>query len=432
MSFLDVVRRGARSNPYIDYGYGSSSSFLRLGGTGKQWEVGDLNANGVVAICSSVIVDKIGQGAPIAASSEKFGGFKKDDSRTVMFNNCFVAPFDTITTFSILAVSLKLYGMAYLLKTRVGGPGSKVIGYTPFMKPQVSFDAVGGVPRWKFKLHGGSGKERVALEEDVIVLRYGVPDPRNPLNFNSPLLSLIRTVATDNECDNFLASVLTNGGVPSHIISPESPVERGKQSEWRQRIVEALTRFTRDGRGFAWPMPEPIKVTNLAFDPSQMQIVEIDKIAITKLCAAMGVDPMAASLPSENRTYANYGEARKALVEDTILPLWKLMLEQIEPHLRSDQVWVGSTAGVSLVCDRSLYPEVSDDKFKIAAEVREDFKTGIITRGEARAARGLQGDLNDARLYQDIIAASRPGTRALSVTARARLEELHARLDQES
>ena len=305
------------------------------------------------------------------------------------------------------------------------------------MDRQVQVDAVGGDLRYRIRLHGESSKESVFLSEDVIEICYGLPDPKNPLRSISPLLACLREVASENECSTFIASVLGNMGFPGAIISPSTPIEQTKQLKWAQTVREAIRTYTRDRRGEPYVAPEPLNVQQVGFDASQMQVVEFSKLSIQKLCGALGVDPMAVGLPSsESKKFNSYPEARKALIEDAVLPLWAVILSAIEPHLKADRIWTGTGASsqVRLVVQKSFYPELNIDRLAQREDIRKTWKDGLINRGRALELLGEPAE-NDKRLYPELLAelkmASAGGRARYLAREHERLEKLHADEDSQ-
>lgn len=419
-------------------GYGSDYRTLFYGGTGKDWraEAGDIHANSAVAIALGTQLDKMSQGRIIAATIGRDKTLKVQDAETLALNVLNLTPLGT-RWIHVLSASLKLTGMAYMVKIRqdASNPRSKVIGYIPFFSSQVQRDSSGNTTRYLITLHGGGSRQAYFRDEDVIPIGYGIPDLRDPTMSISPLMMCLREVASDNHCATFIASVLGNMGFPGAIISPSNPVAENLQVKWANRVREAIRTYTRDRRGEPYVAPEPLNVQQVAFDASQMQVVDFDKISIHKLCGALGVDPMAVGLPSsEQKKFNSYPEARKAMIEDAILPLWSVILKAIEPHLKSDGFWFGTGASsqVTLVVDESTYPELRDDKYKVTEDVERKFKANIINRGRALELLGEPPE-NDKRLYSEILAelkVASSGARARYLAREhERLERLHADQD---
>lgn len=427
MSFLKrLLTRGQsaqRAHPLVDQQ--QVKSWFRLGSTGRDWqrEQADAWANGVVASVLSTILDKVSQSGPVAYSPDARDGIVIHKEGTAAIAKAMrLTPLGEWSFWRILATSLKLFGMAYI----VFDEQTKTL--TPFMEPQVTRDPKSGKLQYKVRLHGNSGRERIYQEEHVTVIQYGIPDPRNPLLYLSPLLSCVREIVGENEVNNFMASVLYNMGMPGVIISPKEPIKDGALAKaWTQKFKEAIAGFTRDRISGTLVTPDPVDIMPVSFAPNQMNLDALDRLFITKICSALGVDPMAVGLPSDNRTYNNYAESRKALIEDCILPLWDVMLGPFESAMRKHGLMPGVLNGVTISCDRSKYRELEDDKFKKSQDVRDTFRSGITTRGEARQSLGYKTDTNDSRTFIDMMAESRGGAVRTRFTAeeRRKIEKLH-------
>ena len=124
MSFLKTIQRGAlaqrEATKVADHGFGSSRRSLIYGSTGKNWAVGagDLHANAIVAIALQTQLDKIMQADPCAVvvsrDQEKF-----QEAETLALGVLRNSPIGSRWA-AVLAASLKLYGMAYIVKIREG------------------------------------------------------------------------------------------------------------------------------------------------------------------------------------------------------------------------------------------------------------------------------------------------------------------------
>lgn len=424
MSFLKrLVGREPSQRSLVEHN--STKSYLRLGSTGRDWgkEQRDAWANGVVASVLSTILDKIAQSGPIGVRPDAKGNMVEEEATTkAVYDALDLSPVGADSFFDILAFSLKVFGMAYIIRNKE----SNVIA--PFMSNQVERDVIAGRLRYKVRLHGGGTTDKYFDPEDVWPVKYGMPDPRNPLVYISPLIACVREIVGENETTNFMASVLYNMGMPGLIVSPEQPIkDEGAAKKWTTKVREALTRYTRDARGEPYVAPDPVKIQTVSFAPNQMNLDALDRLFITKICSALGVDPMAVGLPSDNRTYNNYAEARKALIEDTVLPLWDVMLPPLEKALRESGYLRATMRGVHLAVNRKAYRELEDDRFKVSTDVQAIFKAGVSTRGEARQALGFKTDTTDSRTFFDMMAESRGGAVRTRFTAeeRRKIEKLH-------
>jgi phage portal protein BeeE len=85
----------------------------------------------------------------------------------------------------------------------------------------------------------------------------------------------------------------------------------------------------------------PIEISNPGFSPEEMILDKVRAIPVTRICAAMGIDPMVIGLPSDTKTYANYEEAIKAAYYRTIIPLHRRTDKQLTRQCVKDVIgWV--------------------------------------------------------------------------------------------
>lgn len=428
MRFSDAVktmiRRGAQST-MIAPTY-SRGSWIN-GSTGEDWRriVGSPESNGTVATCLQAIIDKIAQSGPIAGIYDARGNFKSSevDTKFLALNlaNGFGASF-----YEIIAMSQKIFGPAYGLVERNEKGG--IFAIIPLMDPQVKPDIRDGKQVYHVMPHGGT-QTVIVNESNIIDFSSGIPDPKNAKRKTSSLQMNLRAVCTDNEADTFNAALLRNLGMPGIVASPkEGEVKKGNERAVKDRIRDDLDNFTQDNRFRTWVTPVPADIKTVGFSPDQMGVSDTDKLAIQKICASLGIDPMAVGLPSETKTYANYSEARRAFIEDTILPTWDHILTPLAEYALANR-WF-TNPGTVLIVDRSKYVELNSDQFDKNNNAIAVFKAGISNRDEARAAVGL-APIKDTRTFFDMGGSSGGSadgtntTKGLSRAQRLAAEKLH-------
>ena len=386
MSFLETVRtltrRGVASN--LVHPSRSRASWIN-GSTGEDWQrlAGSVHSNGTAAICLQAIMDKIAQSAPVAGIYDAKKNFKPSDVDTRFLEMKLASVFGS-SFYEIIAFSQKAFGPAYGVVER--DERGVLQGIYPFMDPQVRPDVENGEQIYFVMPHGGTGKPIKVRVVDMIDLSSGLPDPKDASRRVSTLQMNLRAVCTDNECETFNAAIM-RAPFPGIIASPkDGSVEKGKGKEVKQKLEDDLETMTGDRRGQRWVLPVPSDVSTLGFSPDQMAVSETKKLSLQQICAALGVDPMAVGLPSETKTYANYSEARRAMIEDTVLPTWDHILAPLEAYALANK-WFTNPA-TKLIVDRSKYVELDSDKFDKDKNARENFKTGLTNRDEARAECG--------------------------------------------
>jgi hypothetical protein len=338
---LDNFTTGNRGNATWHYG-----------ATGHDWrtEAGEVQTNAAVAISLQAILDKSASRPPIAGTYDAKGIFKPDDVSTKVVNMFRLSPGFGWSYNQIIAASLKLYGMAYGIVLRSPDPQNP-IEIAPFMQTQVIPDVRNGEQIYRYRLHGDTlGTYRIAVEDDVVVYEYGIPDPKNPTKTVSPVQMVLREICTENQIATFTAMLLKIWAFRALYSFPRRASRRTRQrasfSELKSLGIALLETMSAES-GF---LPSAGKVESNSFRPKDMMLVEIDKVMQQKVCAAIGVDPMAIELPSDTKTYANCSEARRAMIEDTVLPLWQHILGPLEQFLNDNDMFTKSN--ISLVVDR--------------------------------------------------------------------------------
>lgn len=413
-----------------------AGSFFRPGGTGVNWavEAGDFQSNSTVAIGLGNILDLVAQGKITATKT--VGSRQEIDQRAALLALDFLqaCPFGLPAFLKTIAGSMKVYGMAYALVER--DKGGRPAYLIPLSAMMVARRVRYGELLFEITQIGGSGTKLVVPESEVIVFRHGNPDPLNPGIIVSPLMVMAKEICGDNEASTFLTSVLRNSGVPGVVIVPKERMAEGDGPtlKARSRIAEMWRALTRDRRGEPFVSPFPVDIHQIGFSPDNVKAVSSASYFKSLILAALNIDPMAAGLPSENKTYANYGEARKALIEDSILPLWAEILDPITAFLKSNALWAGVRDMTVLTIDRSSYPQLNYGELERMAALRDDFKAGLISRGEARQAFGYDTETKDATSYFDLLASAKGAAARsrLSPSERRRLEILHAEDDAPS
>ena len=182
-------------------------------------------------------------------------------------------------------------------------------------------------------LYRTDGEEITLSLDDVIHFQWGM-DPYNPRKGLSPLAAELRSVVSDNEISTFHAALLRNSGIPGVILSPKghpgqitAPTFQPEQAKEVKRLWRERTRG--ENRGDAFVPSVPLEANVLGFSPEQLALDKTTRLILPRICAALGLDPMVLGLPSESKTYNNYGDAMEAAYERHIIPLQYAIAEQL-------------------------------------------------------------------------------------------------------
>jgi HK97 family phage portal protein len=224
----------------------------------------------------------------------------------------------------------------------------------------------------------------IALDKKDIVHIKWMIDPAQPWLGIGPIALAAQEVDTDNEVSRYIFSLLKNDAMPQVVItlvedadtSPET-IKR-LRADWKQK-------YGGSKRGEPAFLTAGMKVERLALDLTQLAYEALNKVPESRICANFGVSPIVAHLTSglERSTFANYGEARQALAEDTLVPLWRLVASEQQ---QAFELWY---PGVKLAHDLEVVRSLQDNSDDVWNRARGAFNDGLATRAEARSMVGL-------------------------------------------
>jgi HK97 family phage portal protein len=226
--------------------------------------------------------------------------------------------------------------------------------------------------------------------EDVVHFRFGL-DPENPRRGFSPLKSVLREVYTDDEAARFTASLLRNMGVPGLIISPDTdiPITQPEAEATKQYMTD---KFGGDRRGEPMVMTGKTKVQQFGFSPEQLLLRELRRIPEERVTAVLGVPAIVAGLGAglDRSTFTNMAEAREAAYESGIIPMQRILAEDIRFQLLTD--FEPDVHQWRFGFDLSKVRVLQEDLFRQAQRLDLLWRSGEITRAEVRRPLGYQVD----------------------------------------
>jgi HK97 family phage portal protein len=164
---------------------------------------------------------------------------------------------------------------------------------------------------------------------DVVHFRFSA-DPDDPRKGYSPLKSVLREVFTDDEAAAFTASLLRNMGVPGLLVTPDSDVPIS-DSDAKETKAFLLEKFTGDKRGEPLVMTSKTKIQQFGFSPEQLLLRELRRIPEERVTAVTGIPAIVAGLGAglDRSTFTNMGEAREAAYEAGIIPMQRILAEEV-------------------------------------------------------------------------------------------------------
>lgn len=297
-------------------------------------------------------------------------------------------------------LSLVAFGNAYLVKDRSVSGRLNALVYVPTHQMVAVNDrnspfgdrAADGTHLVTFYEYRSSDGRIIPFRvEDVVHFRWGV-DPMAVRYGLSPIWSVLREVATDNNAATLGAALLANAGIPGVAISPKTEVAGQLTPDQKEALNEKFRRrVTGDMAGAPFISPFPVDYTIIGFSPDKLVLNETRALAVTRICAPFGIDPMVLGFPSETKTYSNFEEAARNAWRSACKPIARLISDTLYNQvLRVDYPIDSESARV--YWDFSEVAEEQENITQEAERLRKLFMADAITRSDLRAALGYEVD----------------------------------------
>jgi len=282
-------------------------------------------------------------------------------------------------------------GNAYITKIKNASGQTIELWYTPskLIQPRAPKDTTTEyVTYYEYKPFGQSIRLEV---DDVIHFRYGI-DPENVRKGLSPLGSVLREIFTDDEAANYSASLLKNMGVAGLFMTPReslSGLSREAAETMKRKFKE---RFTGDRRGEPFVSNMPLDIMKLSFSPSEMNLRDVRRIPEERVASVLGIPAIVAGLGAglDRATFSNMSEAREMAYESGVIPLQRLIATDLTTQFLNEFQEMGQFA-----FDNRMIRVLQDDQVSNANRITNLYKSGIITRAEARQQSGLSYEETD-------------------------------------
>ena len=234
-----------------------------------------------------------------------------------------------------------------------------------------------------------NGKIEILDPKNVVHFMNGV-NLQNTRSGQSPLISVLREICTENECATAAAAIMRNLGIPglSFIPDPVGAADLTLDQKHQLRLM-ASEKMAGDRRGEMMIMPIPGKLEAFGFTPEQLAFDKIRRIPQTAITAAFGIPAMFLGLAAglDASTYANYQEAREAFYESFLLPTYKAIADQLTTNILP--AFGEDPDEMQFHFDTSNIKALNEPEDQKATRIREDWDSGIITLREAKMAKGF-------------------------------------------
>ena len=239
---------------------------------------------------------------------------------------------------------------------------------------------------YKYIVDGASDAPLIPWQQ---VIHVRETDPLNDYRGLSPVLVAARMGDLDNNSVDFMRAIFKHG-YPGGVLK----FKRRVQPEDRRRAKVAWDEAHSGPNGWRSTsvLDDDVDWTKIGFDPKEADMSSVFGVSETRICMVFGVPPIVigARIGLEFATYANYAAARRSFWEETMLPWYKLNATALNRGLRRHDAF----AGYSIAYDFAQVVALQDDPSARSNKLVAEFKAGLITKNEARAALGHPRDVN--------------------------------------
>ena len=206
------------------------------------------------------------------------------------------------------------------------------------------------------------------------MLHLKLTDPRKPWRGIAPLDSVKDNADLQYLVDAWNRNVLDNAGVPSLAFSTEHGLDDNSYNRLKEAISENVSGATNARRPLL--LDNGLSVQQMALTPADMDFANLQKRVTRAIAVAFGLDPMLLG-DGENQKFSNYQEARKAAIEDVIIPYGNAFCDAINRALLP--------IGEELRVDVDAIPELQSGMKEKAEGLNA---AGVLTIEEKREALG--------------------------------------------
>jgi HK97 family phage portal protein len=376
------------------YGSGQLQNLLRraLPGSTKDWSriAGDLGLNGIVASAIDWYVRNYPQATPKYYRPVDSQQAEPVEDHPVLQLMAQPDPRIMGSLYWGWAIQdYKLFGNTYLRKIRSTTRG--VVTALQFL-PQDMVRPVGnGTNPLTHYVYTTDGRSFDIPVSDIIHIRYN-RDPQDIRLGRSPVMAVLREIATDNTASTTAYGLLANGAMPSLIVGPDAKdqtvdISMDDARQVKRQLHEDLTG---DGSGGIVVMTGAYKLDRVSLTPSELALDSVRRVPEERICSALGINPMVLGLGSglERSTYSNYERAQQAAWEDGMVPLLRTLADAITADLLPE--YPETQEGDFIQYDLETVRALADDLAAEAERAERLYKAGIIDRAEAKRIAGLE------------------------------------------
>ena len=375
--------------------YGSNVSFIQgFDTTAGNWNVeglGNGESNSAVTACLQLLGVSFSEARLEVCTRDENGDkiYVNNHPLSLLMRrpNPFMSG-DVIQQYIINAMHVS--GDAYLLKqhNEVGELVSLYPLFPENVTPKGTKEDL--INRYEYEM----SEEKVVFDrKDVVHFRLGL-NPKDHKTGFSPLKTVLREVYGDESAGQMATALLSNMGVPSVLISPKG--DYGLTAEEGEQIAKTYqSKVSGKNKGKPLVLSGSMEVEKMAFSPKDLDIGLLRRLPEERVSAVLGVPAVLAGLGAglDRATYNNTKELREFFTEQKLIPLWRMVAEEITQQILLKDY--DSSALYEAQYDFSEVRALQGDEIEMYNKLNIGVQGGWVTIAEARKEAGLP--VNDSQ-----------------------------------
>lgn len=379
----------------------------KLPSSNRDWvaEAGDLSLNSIVAICTRWYLTNFSQVA--FQVNSKISGQKEVQMNdiTELLRDPMNGNIPPSIVWGNYIQDYLLLGNAYIRKIR--GIGNSVIAleYLPADMVRPVGDSKIAT---QYYIYTVTGAEYKIEKQDIIHWRFGRSTTDIRLGL-SPVTSVLKQIATDNQASTTSYGLIKNGALPSMIIGPDANDNSVDISPDDAKTIKRRLRedFASDNAGGIAVLSGAYKMERVSFSPSELDLSSLTRICEERIPAALGLNAMVLGLGAglAHSTYSNYEQSQSAAWTDGMLPMLDSLCEILTIMLLPE---FNPKSGDYVDYDVSDVRALAEDVYANSDRSALLYEKGVISRAEAKRMINLEALPEDEEVYYNSVSLSSP------------------------
>lgn len=349
------------------------------------------NANAIIYACIQRLTETASM-APLLAWDVS----NNDEAKKVAYDSQLATllrrPNQHMSWFELQELSilyLKLDGNVFLNTPRLSdnSPVTTILPMRPdYMRPVISKagELLGYV-------QDVEGRRTPFLPHEVIHVKY--PDPLDPNpglgRGKSPLLAAAQVADVDNAQTKFLKQFFNNAVVPFGLLKTKQKLTDPMIAGIRERLRTQYAGMR--NWGDVMILDADAEYQRLGLTTQELGFEDLDARNEARICAVLGVPAIVAGakIGLDRGTYSNYEQARTAMWEDNVMPMYRRFQDALDQHFGI------AYKNTEFRYDFSDVPALRENETERGDLAIRGYMAGVLKRSEARTMMKLKAPITD-------------------------------------